>query len=600
MTLQAPSSAAQAKGTRQDPLGFRPLLSLLKRYWFSKPLLLTFCTSLLLLSVGADVIVPLAAGEVVDQIVRSSKTGINPHGAYQALCLFAATSTCSFLTRHARTHLWNGLATYNMSALLNDIFGRVQRFSAEWYANTFAGATVRKITRGKWAYDAISDITWIHFLELSLVVCGITGVMLYRFPRVGLMFVGTVLVYVVLSGLVALRYVRPANVQAAEADSAIGAYLADTITNNATVKTFGAEDREAKRFSKVVSHWSNRALISWNRGSRMSAMQQALWVVLQFGTILLLIHEAAQGQASPGDITFALTANFQLGGQLRSVGDHIRQLQRATSEFSDLVEFHEQPVEQPLPKNCRPFNVPTGAIEFDSITFAYQPEVPPLYQNLDLRIRPGERVALVGPTGSGKSTLVKLVQRLYDLNEGSIRIDGQDIAKICPSDLRRQIAVVPQDPLLFHRSLRDNIAYGNPEASKAEVALAARRAHASEFIERLPYGYDTLVGERGVKLSGGERQRVAIARAFLANAPIVIFDEATSSLDNITEKYIKSAMDDLMQGRTTIVIAHRLSTVSDVDRILVFDSGKIVEQGPHHELIRLPHGRYRALHAQAT
>jgi ATP-binding cassette subfamily B protein len=244
---------------------------------------------------------------------------------------------------------------------------------------------------------------------------------------------------------------------------------------------------------------------------------------------------------------------------------------------------------------AQPFAAKRGEIVFDAVTFAY-PGSPPLYEGFDLRIAPGERVGLVGPSGSGKSTFVKLIQRLYDVTDGVIWIDGQDAALVEQASLRRAIAIVPQEPVLFHRTLSENIAYARADATAAEIEEAARRARAHDFIARLPKGYATLVGERGVKLSGGERQRVAIARAFLADAPIVIFDEATSSLDTIAEKEIQAAMAALMAGRTTILIAHRLSTVKQCDRILVFDQGRIVESGDHAALLAREGGIYRRLH----
>ena len=237
----------------------------------------------------------------------------------------------------------------------------------------------------------------------------------------------------------------------------------------------------------------------------------------------------------------------------------------------------------------------TGAITFDCVTFRYGNSAP-LYRDFSLNIAAGERVALVGKSGSGKSTFVKLVQRLYDVDAGRVLIDGQDIAKCTQESLHRAIAVVPQDPVLFHRSLAENIAYGRPNANHAEIVAAARRANAHDFIQALPAGYETLVGERGVKLSGGERQRVAIARAILADAPLLILDEATSSLDSITEAGIQEAIEDLIRGRTTIIIAHRLATVRRVDRILVFAAGAIVEHGTHAELIAKPRGHYREMH----
>jgi ATP-binding cassette, subfamily B, bacterial len=244
---------------------------------------------------------------------------------------------------------------------------------------------------------------------------------------------------------------------------------------------------------------------------------------------------------------------------------------------------------------AKPIRIGAGAIRFENVTFRYGSHPTPLYRDFSVDIRPGERVGLVGHSGSGKTTFVKLIQRLYDVNDGAVTIDGVDIATVQQASLRSQIAIVQQEPILFHRTLAENIAYGRPEASRAEIVEAARQANAHDFISNLPKGYETLVGERGVKLSGGERQRVAIARAFLANAPILILDEATSSLDSESEVMIQEAMERLMVGRTTLVIAHRLSTVRKLDRLLVFDKGRIVEEGNHEALIRLGGGIYRRL-----
>ena len=305
------------------------------------------------------------------------------------------------------------------------------------------------------------------------------------------------------------------------------------------------------------------------------------------------------GNATPGDIALALTSFFIVGGYLRDIGMHIANLQKSVSEMEDVISFwlREDDVRDRddakvfVPRN----GAARGEIVFDRVQFAYNGQSDPIYNDFTARIAPGEKVALVGHSGSGKSTFVKLVQRLYDVQDGAVRIDGQNIAHVTQESLRQAIALVPQEPILFHRSLAANIAYGRPDASMDDIMEAADKAYAHDFISGLPQGYDTLVGERGVKLSGGERQRVAIARAILADAPILVLDEATSSLDSVSEHFIQKALEELMEGRTTITIAHRLATIQQADRILVFDKGRIAEEGTHEELVGRKGSLYRRL-----
>jgi len=379
-------------------------------------------------------------------------------------------------------------------------------------------------------------------------------------------------------------------------DSRIGGALADSISSNPTVKSFGAEAREEARVAGVTDLWRRAANKTWNRFTDIWLMHNMMLVVLQAGLTGLLLRLWVKGQATPGDVAFVITAFMLMTGYLRNIGDNIRMTQKGLDDAEDVARYatmDPQVIDAPAAK---PFRAELGEIVFDRVVFRYKSAERPLYDHFTLRIAPGERVALVGPTGAGKSTFVKLIQRLYDLDAGQILVDGQDIAQVSQGSLRRAIAVVPQDPALFHRALSENIAYARPDATQGEVELAAKRARADDFIKRLPQGYGTLVGERGVKLSGGERQRVAIARAFLADAPILVLDEATSSLDVETERQVQAAMEELMVGRTTIVIAHRLSTIRGADRILVFEDGRIVEEGKHAELVQKG-GAYARLHA---
>jgi ATP-binding cassette subfamily B protein len=395
------------------------------------------------------------------------------------------------------------------------------------------------------------------------------------------------------------KYIRPANLRSNRLDSEIGAVLADAIAGNAAVKSFGAEAREVARFGQTTTRWREAMTATWNRFNIMGLAQNLLLIALQAGLTALMVGRWARGEASPGDVAFAVTAFMLMSGYLRNFGEIFRAMQRGLDDTMDVAAYMRQPPQILDPEIPAAFSPQLGLIRFEGVSFRYQGQSAAVYDAFDLEIRPGERVALVGPTGAGKSTFVKLLQRLYDLDAGRITVDGVDIATVRQSELRRAIAVVPQDPALFHRTIAENIAYARPEASQDDISLAARRALAHDFITRLPKGYDTLVGERGVKLSGGERQRVAIARAFLADAPILVLDEATSSLDVETEQAVQAATEALMRGRTTLLIAHRLSTIRSADRILVFQNGRIVEDGRHGELIARG-GVYARLSAVGT
>jgi ATP-binding cassette subfamily B protein len=482
-----------------------------------------------------------------------------------------------------------------MSDVAQDAFVRVQRFSTDWHANSFAGSTVRKVTRGMWALDLYNDTILLALLPSLVVLLGSMVLLGLHWTSLGLVIAIGALIYVAMTVGFSTQYIAPAARVSNAWDTRVGGTLADALTCNAVVKSFGAEPREDARLMRVVNRWRRRVGRSWLRYIFTSGVQMSVLLCLR-GSVIggsLLLWLA--GRASPGDVTYVLTSYYIIHAYLRDVGMHVNNLQRSVNDMEELVDIHDQPIGIADAVDAKPIAIEGGRIQFEDVTFHYGGHRAPLYDGLSIDIRAGERVGLVGRSGSGKTTFVKLVQRLYDVSGGRILIDGQDIAKATQQSLRSQIAIVQQDPVLFHRTLAENIAYGAPGASLAAIERAARLANAHDFIDRLPKGYGTLVGERGVKLSGGERQRVALARAFLADAPILILDEATSSLDSESEALIQEAMERLMWGRTAIVIAHRLSTVRSLDRILVFDRGEIVEQGTHAALTAGRDGIYRSL-----
>ncbi|MER8900671.1 ABC transporter ATP-binding protein [Mesorhizobium sp. M0772] len=575
---------------------FRSVLGFTLSHWRRQPWRLSLIMGSFLLSTLADVLTPLYSGRLVDAVASSALADDVAWNA--AMAAFSALIALALTGVVLRNLAFMGIVELTLKMMADiaaDAFYRVQRFSTDWHANSFAGSTVRKVTRGMWALDLLNDTILIALLPSVAMLVGSTLLLGWFWPLMGLVVAVGSLLFITVTALLSLGYVAPAARLANSWDTRLGGSLADAVSCNAVVKGFGAETREETRLAKVVAKWRARTSRTWVRGTINGTTQGAMLLVLRTAVIGLSLMLWAWGQASAGDVAFVLTSFFVLQGYLRDIGTHIRNLQRSVNDMEELVDFQSQPLGVEDRPGAKPIRITHGHIAFDNVTFHYGSHRLPLYRDFSLEIAAGERVGLVGHSGSGKTTFVKLIQRLYDVSGGRILIDGQDISQVAQASLRAQIAIVQQEPILFHRSLAENIAYARPDATQAEIEHAAKLASAHDFITSLPKGYGTLVGERGVKLSGGERQRVAIARAFLADARILILDEATSSLDSESEVLIQQAMERLMVGRTTLVIAHRLSTVRALDRLLVFDRGKIVEEGSHDELIRLKGGIYRRL-----
>ncbi|MGE8690224.1 MAG: ABC transporter ATP-binding protein [Achromobacter sp.] len=575
---------------------FKDVLGFTFRYWRAQPWRTGLIVALALLSALADVLTPLYAGRLVDAVASGAAADeLVWSAALTSFWLLIALGIGSALLRQA---VFQNIIVFTlkmMNEMVSNAFYRVQRFSTDWHANSFAGSTVRKITRGMWAVDLLNDTLLVALLPSVVMLVGATALLGAHWPMMGLVVGAGSVLYIAVTTTLSLRYVAPAARLGNAWDTRMGGALADAVSCNAVVKAFGAEEREETRLGRVVDKWRRRTRRTWVRGTLNGGVQAAMLVAMQAGILGVSLLLWSRNQASVGDITFALTMFFMLQGHLRDVGMHIRNLQRSVNDMEELVALEKQPLGVEDRRGAGEIRVTAGEIRFEDVTFRYGAHGTALYDGFSVRIAPGERIGLVGHSGSGKTTFIKLIQRLYDVNGGRITIDGQDIAQAKQASLRSQIAIVQQEPVLFHRTLAENIAYARPGATQGEIEQAARLASAHDFIMALPKGYDTLVGERGVKLSGGERQRVAIARAFLADAPILILDEATSSLDSESEVLIQRAMDRLMEGRTTLVVAHRLSTVRALDRLLVMDHGRVIEEGSHEALIRLKNGLYRRL-----
>ncbi|MGB2787658.1 MAG: ABC transporter ATP-binding protein, partial [Candidatus Saccharimonadaceae bacterium] len=364
--------------------------------------------------------------------------------------------------------------------------------------------------------------------------------------------------------------------------------IADILGNQALVRIFSRQDDEVARTLRErrrIEHVSGKEI---DILQRLSSVRQITVFSFQIAIILLSIFLFSGGMIGVAAMVFTVTYLGRITGSMFNITAIIRQFEQAFLDAAKITEIIDLAPDIEDSESARDIVVKQGNIELSGVVFSYpenKTRLDKIFDGLTLSIPAGQRIGLVGHSGGGKTTLGNLLLRYVDIDSGTISIDGQNIAEVTQSSLRRSIGFVPQDPFLFHRSLRDNIAYGKPDATDEQIVAAAHEAHAMEFIERLPEGLDTVVGERGIKLSGGQRQRIAIARAILKDAPILVLDEATSALDSESEKLIQEALTKLMKGRTSIVIAHRLSTIAKLDRIIVLDEGQVVEDGTHDELI---------------
>ncbi|MDB4978462.1 MAG: hypothetical protein JWM56_648 [Candidatus Peribacteria bacterium] len=479
-----------------------------------------------------------------------------------------------------------------MRELQNYALEKLQRHSYNFFVGSFTGGLVAKVKRFTRAFETIHDKLVFNFWFTGLNLIGVFIVLLITIPFLAWFFALWCVAYLVVTTLF-VRYRMRYDLLEAEADSAVTGQLADIITNILNLKVFTSGKRELQHFAGYTQNEYKARTRAWYLGNSFYALQATAMGILEIVGIYTTLHLWLDGKITAGTVILVQTYFTTVSMKIWEIGRALGDTFKALSDAEEMVSILELPLEVQDPAVPKKSRMKKGHIAFKKSSFGYSTQKN-VFDAFTLDIPAGQRVGIVGHSGAGKSTLFKLLLRFLDVTGGSITVDGQDIRTVTQDDLRTCMSYVPQDPILFHRSLLENIAYARAGATPEEVMEAARRAHAHDFIESLPAGYDTLVGERGVKLSGGERQRIAIARATLKNAPILLLDEATSSLDSLSEKYVQEQLAELMRGRTTLAIAHRISTIRQMDRILVMDKGAITEDGTHDELLT-KNGTYASL-----
>jgi ATP-binding cassette subfamily B protein len=474
------------------------------------------------------------------------------------------------------------------------VFAHLLSQSPNFHANRFSGSLVSQTNKLLGGYLRFADTTWFMVLPLlsSLLFAGI--ILATRSPLYALILIMFAVIYMT-SAIFVTAPTRKRSAMLAAAESRQTGNLADAVSNVMAIKSFAGFDHEVQRFAKSTKE-SHEKLLDMMRAHRS---QQLYFATMSNGlmgvSLAMAVVSAMLFNANIATVFLIVNFTSTVASNLFQFSNTVlRNYNRALGDTADMTMILQLEPEIKDPIKPLPVHIKKGEIHFDNVTFTHDGSDSPLFTGLNLVIKPGEKIGLVGHSGSGKTTFTRLLLRFSDIQGGVISIDGQDISKLRQDDLHHHIAYVPQEPILFHRTLLENIRYGSLGASKQAIEAIAQLAHAHEFISVLPDGYDTLVGERGVKLSGGQRQRIAIARAMLKNAPILVLDEATAALDSESEALIQDALWKLMEDRTAIVVAHRLSTIQKMNRIVVMDDGKIIEQGTHNELLKQA-GTYASL-----
>ncbi len=558
----------------------RALAPSIQKHWVSLAIS-AFC---MIGAVVVDALFPFAIRNLVDQFTSETRNVSSAWAIFGTLIiLYIAINTCY--------RIFDVAFSLFQARVMRDIalrsFAALQEQSMNFFEKSSTGSLITSAKRFGNAFEGMSEVFFYQFIRSATLIILTMGIFIMEKPAIAAGFALWVVAYLTLISL-AVRKQFPLFTRSAETDSEVGAIIGDSISNHMTVKSYGQEKAEMNRFGEVVHTNYRMRLRAWLSSNALFAAQGILMATVELGLFAYLINGWEKGVVTAGDFVFfqayamlMFDQIWMLGPMLHRFIDHISDAKKMADIFELTPEVQDAP-------GARPLVVENGEVEFHAASFNYKERKNGSRHTIDemnLTIPAGQSIGLVGRSGAGKSTMVKLLLRFYDLDSGYIRIDGQDIANVTQESLRQQIAVVPQDPQMFNSTIRHNIAFAQGDATEPEIIEAAQKAYAWDFIQELPNGLDSIVGERGVKLSGGQRQRIAIARAILANPRLLILDEATSALDSATEKIIQKAIANLLQGRTSIVIAHRLSTIMRLDRIVVISGGKITEDGTHTELL---------------
>ncbi len=531
----------------------------------------------------ANIGVPLILKEVIDHLEQNRELSLV--GVPIALIIgYGILRLSSIVFNELRNVVFAKASINSIHTISIEVFKQLHRLSLSFHLDRKTGALSRDIERGTRAIMNFMRLVVFSILPTFFEIIVVIGILLLNFEgKFAAVTAITILIYGVFTYFITQWRTRfRVEMNAAESNS--NTNVLDSLLNYETVKVFGNEQLETKRLDSILDKWSRASMQST---ISLSVLNVGQAIIIAIGLTILLLMAAqgvASGSLSLGDFVMINAFLIQLYIPLNFLGSIYREITHALIDMQRLFSLLDEKSEVVEAVNAKPLQLTNGAIEFKNINFQYQANQP-LLQNLSFSIPQGTTTAIVGPSGSGKSTLSRLLFRFYDPDNGQVLIDGQDIKSCTLDSVRKVMAYVPQESVLFNETIGYNIKYGNPEASEDEIELAAKRAQIDELINKHPEGYNILVGERGLKLSGGEKQRVALARMVMKKANILVFDEATSSLDSHSEKAIQAAIAEVSKGNTTLVIAHRLSTIIDADQIIVLDQGRIKEHGTHAELL---------------